>query len=78
MKVKDLIERLRELNQDSEVILPIDNEGNGYNALGDFGYGIYYDDEMYSTEWSAEDCCLDDDEWAAMKETTPCIVLYPG
>lgn len=79
MKIKELMDELGKLNPDMEVMLQIDSEGNGYNqCAGADGDAIYKDGEMYSTVWSAEDCCLDEEEWKVMKEKEPrCAVLYP-
>jgi len=85
MTVKDLIKQLKKLPQDSIVILQKDAEGNGYSPLS---YAcpdaVYQTDsiwsgQVYSTEWSAEDACMDEEEWETFKRNTPpCVVLVPG
>jgi len=59
MKVKELIEKLKELDENTEVILSADEEGNYYNNLRNIEEGYFIEGEYYSEEWSADDCCLD-------------------
>ena len=45
MKVKELIEILKTQDQDTEVILQKDAEGNGYMSLYDYWNGVYDEGE---------------------------------
>jgi hypothetical protein len=83
MKVKDLIECLSTLNPESDVILQKDSEGNFYSPLrGADADCVYmpdttYSGNVYSMDWSADDACLDDDQWEKIKAKPRCVVLYP-
>ena len=44
MKIKQLIEKLGELNPELEVILASDEEGNSFSFLTGFGYGTFEKD----------------------------------
>lgn len=41
MKVKDLIKKLQKLDQNSEVVMSRDSEGNGFSPLEDVEAGVY-------------------------------------
>jgi hypothetical protein len=84
MNVKELKEALEELPDDMEIILQKDAEGNGYSPL----YGadpdcIYIPEttwygEVRSLHHTAEDHCLEEDEWAQMQKDYPrALVLHP-
>ncbi len=83
MKVKELIECLLALNPESDVILQKDSEGNGYSPLrGADDDCVYmpdttYSGNVYSMDWSADDACLDYDQWEKIKAKPRCVVLYP-
>lgn len=83
MKVSELIEELSKWAPDTEVILQKDGEGNGYSPLYAVdGNAVYvaestWSGEVYSTDNSAEDNCMDDDEWAKLLEGPRCVVLAP-
>lgn len=83
MKVSELIEALKDLPPEMEVILQKDAEGNGYSPLsGVDPDAIYMEEtswsgEVWSTNWTAEDACMDDDEWESFKKQPRCLILYP-
>lgn len=82
MKVKDLKDLINNLDDDMEVILQKDSEGNGYSPLSGGDEAVYvaessYSGDVYSLNWSAEDCDLSEDEWEKIKKQPHCIVLYP-
>lgn len=78
MKVKELIESLSLFPDDVDVMLQTDSEGNGYAKLIGVDVAIWKDDEMYSLDWTADDCCLEENVWKDMKDYAPrCAVLYP-
>ena len=65
-----------------EVVMQKDAEGNGYSPLSGADPAIYvpdstYSGEVYSLDWSADDCCMDEEEWKEMRANSKCIVLYP-
>ncbi len=83
MKIKELKELLETLPDDMDVILQKDSEGNGYSPLaGGDNEAVYipnitWSGEVYSTKWSAEDACMDDDEWKELLEKPRVLILYP-
>ena len=84
MKVSSLIGQLNTCDPNSEVILQKDGEGNGFSPLSRVSSNaIYIPDnawsgEVFSLGWSAEDCCLEEDEWKKMKiKHKPVIILEP-
>ena len=86
MNVKELKEVLANLPDDMQVILQIDPEGNGYHTLycadpdsiAIMDERGYRPEEVYSLEWTAEDCCLEEEVWEQMKKEYPrVLVLAP-
>jgi len=85
MTVSELIEVLKGLPSESEVILQKDAEGNGYSPLDVVdGEAIYmpltaWSGEVMSVNWSAEDACYEsEEEWEQFKASRPrCCVLVP-
>jgi len=69
MKVKELIKSLEKLDQEKEVLLASDGEGNNYRKMGeiwDSAFCIFrrYEIDIYSKEDKPD-------------EALPCVVLYP-
>jgi hypothetical protein len=83
MKVIELIRELSVLDPHSEVILQKDAEGNGYSPLHAVdGAAVYvpestWSGEAYSTDNSADDNCMDEEEWAELLKGPRCVVLAP-
>ena len=84
MLVKELIELLKTLPEEAEVIMAKDPEGNGYSPLSSvYGKGIYvpestWSGDVYSSEWTAEDAGMDDEEWEQLKlKHLACVLLEP-
>lgn len=83
MKVYQLIEILKEQDQNSEVILQKDAEGNGYSPLCDVAANTIYVEEstwsgsVYDVDSSNEDHCLTTTEWEEIKALPKCVLLYP-
>ena len=83
MKVKELIEQLRQADPESEVILQKDAEGNGYSPLYDVDKEAVYipestwGGEVIFIEWGAEGALMDEDEWADLLKQPRCVVLGP-
>lgn len=84
MKVSSLIKQLNTCDPNSEVIVQKDGEGNGFSPLSCVSKNAIYipestwSGEVFSLGWSAEDCCLEEDEWKQMKIThKPVIILVP-
>lgn len=63
MKVKDLIELLKKKDQEFEVIISKDSEGNCYSPLSDSWEGYYIPDSTYSGEcYNHEDFDMNDED----------------
>ncbi len=83
MKIKELKEVIKNLPDDMEVILQKDSEGNGYSPLyGVDSNAIYISEstwygEVYDLDWTADDCCIEEDEWEEIKSKPKCLVLSP-
>lgn len=86
MKVKELIEKLKLEDEDAEVILSADEEGNYYSplegALG-FGEGYYIPNNTWSGEFLNQEYINDENElegeiYENNKDIAQkCIVLFP-
>lgn len=83
MKAHELAKQLL-AGPDVEVIIQKDGEGNGYSPLeGQDTDSVYVADstwsgEVYSTDWSADDACMQPEEWERFKADNPrVVVLYP-
>lgn len=83
MKVKELVAFLGSVDQNSEVILSGDAEGNNLSPLAEPSIGIYEPEttwygNFFDVNWSAEDACMDEDEWQEKLDTSDrCVVLWP-
>ena len=88
MNLKELKEYLNNLPSELDhlqVILQKDSEGNGYSPLAGIDEAcIYvadsaYSGDVFSINTSAEDNCLEEDEWQALQKdkTKQCLVIYP-
>lgn len=82
MKVSELIEELKQLPQDAEVIMSQDAEGNGYSPWYGIGQGTvpkeevgnYHIESFYNDEHTDDECCLEPDE---RKNFTKVVCLWP-
>jgi|688.fasta_scaffold125972_7 hypothetical protein len=85
MTVAELIEELKKLPPDSEVIISKDAEGNSYSPLYSVcGDAIYKPSSLWRgditwSELSADDmCCSSNEQWEAFKASSRrCCVLEP-
>jgi len=83
MKIKELIAALKDMDQNAEVILQKDSEGNGYSHLyGITDEAVYVPETTYSglvyyTDWSAEDADMSEAEWKKLLKKKRCVVLIP-
>lgn len=81
--VKDLKQDIAELPDDMEIILQADAEGNGYRqARGVDPDCVFVAEspwygEVYSTYYSADDNCMDEDYWEKLKQGPKCLVIHP-
>ena len=86
MKVKELIEKLKLEDEDAEVILSADEEGNYYSPLEgtlEFGKGYYIPNNTWSGEFLNQEYINDENElegeiYENNKDIAQkCIVLFP-
>lgn len=86
MKVKELIEKLKLEDENAEVILSADEEGNYYSPLEGtlgFGKGYYITNNTWSGQFLNQDYIDDENEiegeiYEANKDKAQrCIVLFP-
>ena len=86
MKVKELIEKLKLEDENAEVILSADEEGNYYSPLEGtlgFGKGYYIPNNTWSGQFLNRDYIDDENEiegeiYEANKDKAQiCIVLFP-
>lgn len=77
MNVKELIELLQELPEDSVVVLSKDGEGNSYSPWSGYSTGVYWPEST----WEGSFITSDDGEYYddALEEPSvvPCVVLWP-
>lgn len=72
-------------NPDVELIMQKDAEGNGFCPLSGIDFEVVYvpgEDswygECYDKDWTADECCLDEDEWEELKRTNSgYAILFP-
>jgi hypothetical protein len=74
MKVKELIKLLKKLNQDYEVILSKDSEGNSYSPACNYNIVDYKPENTYYGEIYDENHYEEDPEYTFHPNA---IVLYP-
>ena len=82
MKVSELIEELKKVDPDNEVIMSKDGEGNSYSPLSDLGSGIYiaentWSGECYNPQWSCDDAGMGVEEWEEILKKPRCTTLWP-
>lgn len=78
MKVKELIEELKELDPEMVVVLSEDAEGNRYNEARTVGVGLFNESEkeFYDEETLEDD--YDEDEVNEIRgDSAKCICLWP-
>jgi hypothetical protein len=83
MNVRELSEKLKNLDPNMEVIIQKDSEGNGYSPLdGVDADTVYiaassYSGDVYNMNWTAADACMPECAWEAVKSEPRALVLYP-
>lgn len=80
MNIKELKEAINSLPDEMEVVLQKDPEGNGYSQLsGADPDAVYIPDEqeVFSMDWTAEDACKSEEEWAEIKAKPRALILHP-
>ena len=85
MKVSELIEELRQLDQEATVLISIDEEGNRKNSLIEVGTALGIDegyewDTYVTNEWIDSEQGKAEgysDEDRAPEDAVPVVVLWP-
>ena len=78
MKVGDLKKKLEEFDDDLDIKLQIDPEGNGYEDVYGIDLALFRDETAYSINWTASECCLGEREWEEFKKNGKRVALiYP-
>lgn len=82
MNVKELKEAIQDLPDNMEIILQKDAEGNGYSPLEGANPDAVYVAEtwygnVYSMDWTADDACMEEEEWEEIKNKSRSLILYP-
>jgi len=82
MKVKELIELLKEENGERIVVMSLDGEGNSYSPLSSIGTASYLADSTWSGEVGLEELTENDKMWGytgedVMEDGEPAIILHP-
>ena len=83
MTIKELREALKLYPDDMEVIVQSDAEGNSYSPLYCIdGNAVYIAREtwygdVFSAESSAEDECMDEEEWDEILRMPRSLILVP-
>ena len=83
MNRKELYEIIKDLPDDMKIILQKDSEGNDCSPLAGADPNCIYIPEntwsgtVYSTELTAEDYYMDEDEWNEIRSKPKVLVLYP-
>jgi len=80
MNVRELIKILESHDPEAVVLISSDEEGNHYHFLSEAMAEANFDMDgrditPYFTEWSAKDCCMDDEEYANMRELPKALVI---
>lgn len=82
MKVKELVAELQKIDQELEVILQKDSEGNGYSPLAGMDDSCFYVAEntwsgtVYGSDEDPEDY-MEPEEWENVRSKGRCCILFP-
>ena len=83
MKVKELIEALKDCDPEMEVILQKDPEGNSYSYLSGVDPSAIevksgkYEIDVYDSNWNADEAGVEEEIWNEYLTLPRCLVLYP-
>jgi hypothetical protein len=84
MNIKELKEKIKDLPDDMGIVMSKDSEGNYFSPLYESENGnIYipdtaYSGDVYPESWTAEDACMDEEEWQEILKKPRCVVLWPA
>lgn len=84
MTASELINHLSKVHPDTEIWLSRDPEGNGYAKLEHVQPDAIitdkasYEPTVYDRDWTAEEACMTEDEWADLNcDEVDHVVLWP-
>ena len=83
MKVKELIDALKDCDPEMEVILQKDSEGNSYSYLSGADPNAIevksskFEIDVYDSNWNADEAGLEKEIWSEYLTLPRCVVLYP-
>ena len=84
MKVRVLVEKLKSMDQEAEVYLSKDEDGNGHERVGNVcDDGILLEDPLCGVEmlffesWGAEACEMTEEQFAEFIKQKHCVVMLP-
>lgn len=83
MNVKELREAIATLPDDMPIVMQVDPEGNGYGYLAGVDPDAVFVEngrelEVYDLSSSADDNCLDEDDWQELKDKNQrALILWP-
>ena len=78
LTVKSLKEIIANLPDDMEVVVQRDSEGNGYKTAYAADPDCVWSpdgESIFSTNYSASDNCMEEDEWETLKKTAPRVLV---
>ena len=78
MTIKELKETIAALPDDMEVVVQMDSEGNGYNTAEAADPDCVWSphgDTILSTKHTADQNCLEEEEWARILEKSPRVLV---
>ena len=73
MKIADLVEELLQMDQDLDVIMASDSEGNNFGPFSGFGTGMYIPDSSWSGMLYGKE---DAEDWDKLYVEN-CVVFWP-
>ena len=73
MTIKELIEKLKELPQDHQVVMSEDAEGNNYSPLDRHSVGLYIADST----WSGDYLSVEDAQESGYDNAEGAVCLWP-
>lgn len=77
MKVKDLKAILSTLDDEIEIVMAKDEEGNDYSPLAETSLGVYQPESTWSGEFFAYENMENEDYAQPTENVVPAICLWP-
>ena len=77
MKVREFILELQALDQEAEVVMSSDSEGNSHSPYAEFSEGYYVAASTWSGDWLTDEDFKDDPELDEDLKKEKAVCLYP-